>query len=300
MIVSASRRTDIPAFYSQWLMGRLREGFVCVRNPMNFHQVSKVSLAPEVVDCIVFWTKNPQNIMASLKEITEMGYSYYFQFTLTPYDLSLEHYLPPKSELVEVFKTLADLIGPQRVIWRYDPILLTDEISPAYHVKKFEALGRQLAGYTERCVISFVDLYGKTKRNTQGLNLRSLTEGEMYELGSALADLGDAYGITLSTCAEAVDLTEVGIRPGACIDSELIKKISGVPLRAKKDRNQRRECRCAASIDIGAYNTCGHGCLYCYANHNPTSGQKNLREHDPNSPFLASQPMTGDVVKMRW
>ena len=163
MILSVSRRTDIPAFYSDWFFNRIREGFVYVRNPMNIHKISKIKLSPDVIDCIVFWSKNPCPMLSRLDEL--QPYMYYFQFTINPYDMKLEQNVPTKNGIIETFRVLSDKIGPERVIWRYDPIILTDSISMNYHVKYFEELAKRLQGYTYTCVISFLDLYKKTERN---------------------------------------------------------------------------------------------------------------------------------------
>lgn len=163
MIISASRRTDIPAFYSDWFLNRIKEGFVDVRNPMNYHQVSRVSLSPDVIDCIVFWSKNPKPMLDRLDEL--MDYKYYFQFTITPYDTTIEKAVPGMNSMVDTFKALADKVGSNRVVWRYDPILLTDKIDVRYHLSNFYEIAKSLEGYTKRCDISFIDLYkrqGKT------------------------------------------------------------------------------------------------------------------------------------------
>ena len=157
MILSVSRRTDIPAFYSEWFFNRIKEGYVCVRNPMNIHQISKIALTPNLIDCIVFWSKNPYPMLSRLDELKD--YMYYFQFTINPYDTVLEQQVPGKKHVIETFKRLSDLISPDRVIWRYDPIILTDTISVDYHIKYFEELAKRLHTYTKTCIISFLDLY---------------------------------------------------------------------------------------------------------------------------------------------
>ena len=161
MILSVSRRTDIPAFYADWFFNRIKEGFIYVRNPMNIHQVSRISLSPSIIDCIVFWSKNPKPMLDRLDELK--NYMYYFQFTINPYDIKLEEYVPTKSGIIDTFKELSNKIGPERVIWRYDPIILTDTLTMEYHVKYFEELAKRLNGFTQTCVISFVDLYKKTE-----------------------------------------------------------------------------------------------------------------------------------------
>ncbi|MGI5901928.1 MAG: DUF1848 domain-containing protein [Desulfitobacteriia bacterium] len=284
MILSVSRRTDIPAFYSEWFFKRLIEGFVLVRNPMNYRQVSRVTINPEVVDCIVFWTKNPGQMLNKLDLLAD--YNYYFQITLTPYNRQIERYLPPMDELIANFKQLSYLIGKERTVWRYDPVILTNEMDMAYHIQNFETLARKLQGYTERCVISFLSLYEKTKRNMKGLKINLPTAEQKLEIGAMLANIALNYGFIIESCSETVDLSAVGIEPAQCIDQRLISRLSGRKLTIEKDRNQRDECGCATSIDIGAYNTCSHGCLYCYANYSDPAVENNLTRHNPESPML--------------
>ena len=166
MILSVSRRTDIPNYYSQWFYNRIKEGFVYVRNPMNTHQVSRIEITPDVVDCIVFWTKNPEPMMERLEELS--AYHYYFQFTLTGYGRDMEPGIPHKREkMIPVFQALSDRIGKEKVIWRYDPIIFSQRYTPEYHLKAFEQIAMALKGFTEKCVISFVDEYAKNRKNTR-------------------------------------------------------------------------------------------------------------------------------------
>ena len=188
MIISASRRTDIPAYYPAWFCNRIREGFVCVRNPMNFHQVSRISLSPDVVDGIVFWTKNPLPLMSRLEELR--AYPFYFQFTLTPYGKDVESVRAQQKRCNPSYLSGAfRRIGPERVIWRYDPILFTDRYTMDYHITFFSQLARRLEGYTHKCIISFVDLYRNTQTNMNGLGFTPLTEKEIIELAQRLADI---------------------------------------------------------------------------------------------------------------
>lgn len=297
MILSVSRRTDIPAFYSEWFFNRLREGYIDVRNPMNIHQVSRVKITPDVIDCIVFWTKNPKAILARLDELND--YHYYFQFTLNPYDTRIESSVPKKNEIISSFKELSSKIGNNRVIWRYDPILLTDTIDINYHIQYFEELAKRLTGFTKRCVISFVDLYKKTSTNTRFLNLREPNEEEIFAIAEAFAKIANNFGLEIVTCAENVDLQEFGIEHGHCIDSALIEEICGYNIDTRKDKNQRKECGCVESIDIGAYNTCCHGCAYCYANFNNEKVRQQSSLHIKTSSLLSGELHDDDIVKER-
>lgn len=297
MILSASRRTDIPAFYSEWFFNRIKEGFVYVRNPMNIHQVSKIQLSPDVIDCIVFWSKNPRPMLNRLNEL--QSYMYYFQFTINPYDIRLEQNVPTKNGIVDTFKELSLKIGPERVIWRYDPIILTDTISIEYHINYFEELAKRLQGSTNTCVISFLDLYKKTERNLRNTTARELQINEMLDLARNLAIIAAKYGMKVQSCAEKIELDCVGIKHGRCIDSVLIEDLLGVKLVVTKDKNQRPECGCVQSIDIGEYNTCRHNCKYCYANFNPERVREKSQKHNPNSPLLIGELGPDDKISER-
>ncbi len=297
MILSVSRRTDIPAFYSEWFFNRIREGFVCVRNPMNIHQISKIILTPQLVDCIVFWTKNPKPMLSRLRELNL--YNYYFQFTINPYDTLLEKCVPRKHNVINTFKELSDVIGPNRVIWRYDPILLTDNIDIDYHKRYFARLIDILHDYTNRCVVSFVDNYKKTERNLKGVFARELTDDEVFDISSYIADTAVKYGVQIQTCAERYDLHRYGIVSGKCIDDILISEIASQAIVVKKDKYQRTECGCVTSVDIGEYNTCRHNCLYCYANFNSNKVSERYGLHDPNSPLLIGNIKDDDIIKER-
>ena len=298
MIISASRRTDIPTYYSDWLYNRIKAGYVLVRNPMNIHQVSRISLSPDVVDGIVFWTKNPVPMMERLDELQD--YSYYFQFTLNAYGKDAEPNVPSKSEvIVPAFRKLSEKIGKDRVIWRYDPIFFNEKYTMDYHVKYFELLASKLCGCTEKCTVSFIDFYRNTERNTKTLNITAPTEDEKTELMRRFSEIAGRYGLYIDTCAEDINLEKFGIRHARCIDKERFERLSGYSLDVGKDKNQRPECGCAASIDIGAYNTCKNGCLYCYANFNSTLVLRNYGLHDPLSPLISGEVGDDDVIKDR-
>lgn len=295
MILSASRRTDIPCYYSEWFMKRLRDGFTYIRNPMNHAQVSRVPLSPALVDCIVFWTKDAENMLPHLDELDRMGYRYYFQFTLTPYDQTIEKNLRRKAEIERTFIELSKRIGRERVIWRYDPILLNETISIDFHMAQFRRLCENLALYTERVIISFIDVYAKLKTPL----IREILPEEMEKLSFFIGKTAKEAGLIAEACCERTDLSRWGIRGARCIDSGLIERICGVPFEIPPDKNQRSGCGCVQSIDIGAYNTCVNGCIYCYANNRPETAYRRFREHDPKSPILADAVAPGEVIRER-
>lgn len=298
MIISASRRTDIPTYYSDWFLKRIKAGYVYVRNPMNPHQVSQINLSPEVVDGIVFWTKNPTPMLDRLVELND--YMYYFQFTLNSYGVDAEENIPNKSKVViPAFQRLSDSIGPDRVIWRYDPIFLSKVYTVDYHIRYFEELAKRLSPYTRKCTISFLDLYRNTEKNIAILAPDKFPVERQTQLAKILAEIAHSYGLRIDTCAEEIDLSQYGIEHAKCIDDCLFGQLLQCPLEIKKDKNQRLGCGYAESVDIGAYNTCQNGCKYCYANYSSKAVYMSSKNHDPDSPLLTGEVGADDEIKER-
>lgn len=288
MIISASRRTDIPALYPEWFMNRLREHVVMVPNPYNRRKISRIRLHPDTVDCIVFWTKNPEPMIPYLREIDEMGYQYYFQMTITDYGEDLEPGVPSTEESMATFLLLSEMIGKNRIDWRFDPILLTEKYSLSYHASYFETMCQWLHNATDRCIISFVDLYREGR-------YPELEQEEIEKAAEVLSKIASEYRLPLYTCAEKTDLSRYGIHHGACIDKNKMKDVIGYKLDVKKDTGQRPHCRCVESVDIGMYDTCINGCKYCYASGSEESVRKKYAQHDPESPLLIGH-LIGDEV----
>jgi hypothetical protein len=293
MIISASRRTDIPAFYAEWFMNRIREGFCLVPNPFNPRQISNVSLLPKDVDALVFWSKNPEPLAGHLGELDSLGFAYYFLFTLNDYPVSIEPDLPDLARRLAVFKQLSKQLGPERVIWRYDPIVISSVTTHDYHRRRFECLSGELSGHTRHVIVSLVDYYRKTDRRLSKLESTGVSfdrdaqiRPETHELLHDMSRTAASRGITIRSCAEpSPSMLDTGIAPGRCIDDVLIKRLGGrVPSR--KDPGQRDACQCVVSKDIGMTDTCLHGCRYCYATRDNTLAQKRHSKHDPRSPFL--------------
>jgi len=298
VIISASRRTDIPAFYATWFITRLKEGFVYVQNPMNLKQISNIPLNKEVVDCIVFWTKNAIPLISHLDAINRMGFRYYFLFTLNPYDNSIEKRVGDKKEIIKGFKKLSDTIGKERVIWRYDPVIINNNLSIEYHLRSFYKLSKLLSGYTSKCIFSYVDLYAKIKRRAQEI-VGEIGIQNMHKIAYGFSEIAKEWNISLETCSEKIPLSQYGIQHASCIDKRTIEKITGYPLKGTNDKNQRPECGCMESIDIGAYNSCSHGCLYCYANTSDETVYKNIQLHTPSSPLLIGTPRAKNKITDR-
>lgn len=269
-----------------------------VRNPMNMRQIGKVSLSPSVVDGLVIWTKNPIPMMGRLDELEK--YPYYFQFTLTSYGRDVEANLPSKNQdLIPAFRSLSRQIGKERVVWRYDPIFFSGIYTMDYHKKYFRVMASKLGFYTEKCTVSFLDLYKNTLRNIQPFGIRVPMKEEQLELMDEFVKIADEYGFYLDTCAEETDFSSLGVKHACCIDGERFERIGHYHLKAKKDANQRDLCGCISSIDIGAYHTCKNGCAYCYANHTGKTVENRAQHHNPKSPLLFGEVGKDDVIKER-
>ena len=298
VILSASRATDVPAFYADWFMNRTRAGFFKWTNPFRPTQVQAVSVAK--VRAIVFWSKHPAGLWPHLDELERRGLHFYFQYTLNDYEAEgYEPRVPPLEKRIELFCRLADRLGPERVVWRLDPLLLTDRVGVPELLEKAERLAGRLAGHTRKLVISFADVegYPAVKRNLArgGIAAREFACGEMEDFARGLAEINRAYGLELATCAEAVDLSAFGIAHNRCVDGELLARLWPDDARlieflgsraARKDQGQRKACGCLASKDVGRYRTCPHACVYCYANGTAAEAERNFCEHRPEAESL--------------
>ncbi|MCL2638326.1 MAG: DUF1848 domain-containing protein [Oscillospiraceae bacterium] len=279
MIISASRRTDIPAFYADWLVNRINAGYCLVKNPFNPEQIRRVSLLPEDVDGIVLWTKNAAPLLPKISVLDP--FQYYFQYSITPYHADVESGLADKQKvIIPAFLELSSRIGSERTIWRYDPIIINERYGFEYHVGAFSRLCELLAGSTQKCVISFVVAYKSVVKNLEKLGNTEVTISDKIQLAEKLLQIAESHGITLCACCESPELYEIGLQPISCVDAGLFGEI------ALRDKNQRKGCNCAVSVDIGAYNSCMNGCLYCYANHAEARVRKNHAEHDVNAEML--------------
>jgi len=274
-------------------MNRLREGFCVVQHPMRPQIAYRVSLKVEDVDAIVFWTKYPKSLLPFLNEIESRGYRFLFLCTLTPYGSPLESRLPPLEERVRIFRELSARLGAERVIWRYDPIVLSNQTDEIFHERNFERLASNLAGFTRRVIISFVDYYPFVARRLATLRREGLdvcSESEIHAKAIPLAEklhrIALHYQMDIQSCAEELDLSKAGIAAGSCIDGLLLNRLFGVQAPLKKDPGQRKYCLCTVSKDIGAYDTCGHLCVYCYASRDLSVAARRCAEHDPSAPSL--------------
>lgn len=293
MIIQTGLRTDIPAFFSRWFANRLKAGFVCVRNPYHISAVTRYRLSPDVVDAIGFCTKNPAPMLPYMALLQPYGQFWYV--TITPYGADIEPRVPPKDQVVESFRQLSGLVGVDCIGWRYDPILLSERYTLERHVVDFERLADQLCGYTKTCVISFIDLYAKVKRNFP--EAREVGRAEQAALAQAFVSIGRQHGMTVKACGEGRWLADYGIDCEGCMTLATYEAAIRCRLNAPAHRSSRSECACYLSCDIGAYDSCGHLCRYCYANANADAVRRNMRLHDPDSPFLIGNSLPGDCVR---
>ena len=292
MIINTGQRTDIPAFYADWFANRLREGFVCVRNPYDPQQVSRYSLDPSVVDVIGFCTKNPAPMFPHMDLLA--AYGQYWFVTITPYGRDIEPNVPDKHRILADFRRLSDRVGVNSMGWRYDPILITERYTEGYHIRAFEQMAKALEGYTHTVVISFIDLYPKVRRNFP--EAREVPREQRLSLGKKIIEIASAHGMTVKPCAEGDDLAIYGADCGGCMRISDYEKAIGSRLTVPSRKGARAACACYLACDIGAYNTCRHLCRYCYANAEANVVLAQSRLHDPASPFLIGNYREGDRI----
>lgn len=284
MIIQTGMRTDIPAFYSEWLLNRIREGYVLVRNPYNPRQVTRYSLSPDVVDLMAFCTKNPAPLLTHMEELKPYG-QYWF-VTITPYGRDVEPNVPDTCKVIEYFRQLSDMVGVDSVGWRYDPILIDRNHTLEWHIEQFGIIAEALKGYTNTAVISFIDIYKKVKRNFPDVS--EVSKADRLALGSKMVEIASQCNMTVRPCAEGDDLARFGADCSGCMTVSTFENALHATLNVPKKRNNQRngQCACLLGVDIGAYDTCGHLCKYCYANSNAGLVKKNMGLHNPNSPLL--------------
>ena len=292
MIINTGQRTDIPAFYAEWLAHRLQDGFVCVRNPFDYQQVSRYRLDPAVVDLIGFCTKNPAPMFPYMHLLEPYG-QYWF-VTITSYGKDIEPAVPDKHRVIEDFQKLAAIVGVNSMGWRYDPILITERYTKEYHIKAFRQIAEALEGCTETAVISFIDLYQNVRRNFP--EAKTVSGEVRLELGQEMAAIAASHGMTLKPCAEGNELAAFGADCSGCMTIPVYEKAIGKRLIVPNKKPNRENCACYLACDIGAYDSCRHLCRYCYANNDPAKVKANSRRHDPASPFLIGNYEEGDRI----
>ena len=292
MIINTGSRTDIPAFFSEWLLNRIDEGFVCSRNPYN-DDIYRYPLDSKIIDCLCFCTKNPKPMLKNIDRLDD--FNQFWFVTITPYGKDIERNVPSFKNVIKSFESLSDYLGVNKVSWRYDPIFLTDKYSIDYHIDKFEEMASLLCEYTNDCTISFIDLYQKVLINFP--DAREVTVDERLMIGEKFSKIAKKYDIVMKTCVEGTLLDQFGFDSSGCMTKQVIEKAIGNNLKIPKGKYRTRDCDCIFGRDIGAYNTCLHGCRYCYANSNIKLVRKNQKLHNPDSPLLIGEVKESDVVK---
>ena len=298
--MNTGQRTDIPAFYASWFARRLQEGFVCVRNPFDHGQVSRYRLDPSVVDLIGFCSKNPAPMFPYLDLLDRYGQIWHV--TITPYGKDIEPNVPDKHKILKDFMQLSERVGSRRMVWRYDPIFLSDRYTADYHLSAFSQMSAQLEGYTQKVVISFIDLYQKVQRNFP--EVQEVPFDQKLYLGKEIIRIAADHGMTVKPCAEGDFLASYGADCSGCMTIADYETALGKRLIVPARKPARKECACYLSCDIGAYDSCRHFCRYCYANNDRDRVLANSRLHDVNSPFLIGNYQEGDrihdAVQVSW
>lgn len=298
-IISVSRRTDIPAFYGDWFMGRIREGFAGVVHPFTGRKYI-VSLRPEDVTCFVFWSKDFGAFVENLKILDRLGYRFYFNYTVTGLPGVFESHVDRRAA-TDTLKQLSVMYSPRYINWRFDPIFFSSLCDRSFHLRAFEELASELEGVVERCIISFVTGYNKVKRNfkelekTTGVRMTDCSDDAKIELANELATIAERHGIRMFSCCGDYLIGEK-IKKAHCIDGRLIEELFSPEGFRYDDKPTRKECGCTQSTDIGAYDTCPHGCVYCYANANKRRAYAAFKDHDKHSAFLGYSQSESD----RW
>lgn len=292
MIINTGQRTDIPAFYSEWFFNRIKEGYVYVRNPYYPSIINNYILDPKVVDCLCFCTKNPKPMLSRLDEI--QAYRQFWFVTITPYSKDVELHVPAVNDVIISFRELSQIVGKKAIAWRYDPIFINQKYTIQYHIQAFEYIARALSNFTHRCVISFIDLYQKTKKNFP--NIKEVPLETQHYLAKEFSNIAKKYGIQIFTCVESQDLKQYGIDCDGCMTQKVLENALDIHLNLPKN-HVREGCTCVLGNDIGAYNTCLHGCLYCYANEDKYKVFQHYQHHDPLSPLLVGYVKEQDIIK---
>ena len=293
MILNVSGRTDIIAFYENWFIKRLNEGFIDVRNPFNPKLVSRINISD--VDLILFCTKNPIPI---LKDLDKIKIPYIFQVTITPYNSDIEPNVSSKSDIIEAVKKISQVIGKENISVRYDPIFLSDKYNIEYHVKAFNKLCTLLNGYVNTIIVSFLDEYKNVIKNKNILKYRAFTENDYEQIGINFSKIAKDNNMQVQTCFENRNLTEYGFIKGECLSHELAYKLTGKKYKSWKARKGDK-CNCVEMVDIGVYNSCKHFCKYCYANYDESIVNNNFNNHDINSSLLVGNLKKDDIIKTR-
>lgn len=292
MVINVSGRTDIVAFYMDWFLRRIEEGYFMVRNPFYPKLVHKINY--EDVDLIVFCTKNPKNLLLNIDKITK---PFIVHVTLTPYERDIEPNVPPVRDVVETIKELSKRIGKDRVFIRYDPVFLNDKYTMDYHIKAFEKITNALDGCTKTIIISFIDYYKNVDANMDTLKVKPFSEEDYEAIGKNFSFFASKHGMSVQTCAEERTLFEYGFIQNDCVTEELVEHFTGKTIKEKWTARRDKNCNCIHMYDVGEYNTCKHYCKYCYANFSEKDIERRVKLHGSGSPILIGRVNSDDIVR---
>lgn len=294
MVVNTGGRTDIVQYYTPWLLKRLEEGFAYSRNPMFPKKVNRIDLTPDAVDCLVFCSKDYSPILAHIESIAER-FPIYCHYTITAYGRDIEPGVPGIAQSIDTLKRLSAIIGRQKVAWRYDPVLLTEDYTVERHLDTFASMAEEIAPHVDRCIFSFVEMYKKLDANMP--ELIPLTEDDMERLARGMGRIAKECGLWLQTCATEHDYSEYGIHPSGCMTLDILGRANGIEFRQVAHKGMRAGCHCIESRGLGSYDTCPNGCRYCYANKSMDRVRKNVPLHDPESPLLIGHLEPDDILQ---
>jgi uncharacterized protein DUF1848 len=290
MIISASYKTDIPAFYGEWFLNRLNAGYCLMVHPYDRRKVRRVSLLREDVDGFVFWTKNLGPFIPKLRVVADRGFPFVIQYTINAYPRMLEYSVTDATRSIRHVKEVSKSFGAKTVVWRYDPIIISTETPADSHLEKFDWLASRLEGLTDEVVISFAQVYDKTARNMNaaaaefGFAWHDPSDQAKMELAHHLSSIANRHGIRVTLCSQP-HLLACGVGEAHCVDARRFEALTGRMLDTPL-KGSRKECGCFQSVDVGDYDTCPHGCVYCYAVRNRKLAQRRFQRHDPAGEFL--------------
>ena len=294
MILNTGGRTDTVQYYSEWLLNRFREGYMLSRNPLFPNTINRIELSPDLIDVVVFCSKDYSPILSRLHEISDR-FNCYYHYTITAYDTDIEPRVPSIAQSIETLKQLARQVGKEKIAWRYDPVLLTPKYTIERHLQTFDHMARELTPYVSRCIFSFVEMYKKLEINMP--ELQPVGESDKLRLAEGMGAIAKRYGLYLQTCATVGDFERFGIHKSGCMTTEIFGEALGLRFKKTAHKGNRAGCACMESRGVGDYNSCPNGCRYCYANKDHQKALENYRRHNPNSPLLLGEVLPTDVIK---
>ena len=294
MIINTGSRTDTVQYYSDWLLKRFKEGFVYSRNPLFPNIVTRYELNPNILDCVVFYSKNYEPILDRLTEITDK-FNTYFHYTITAYGRDIEPNVPNIDESIETLIKLSKIVGKQRIAWRYDPILLTKKYTKQVHYNTFNYMSKRLSPHIDRCIFSFVDMYKKLETNMPEIII--LNNNDKIEIAKNIGSIAKKHNMIIQTCATIEDFKQFGILQSGCMTSEILGNANNITFKKVRHSGNRQGCKCIENRNIGDYDTCPNGCKYCYANKNPQIAQENYKKHNPNDLMILGNLKPTDEIQ---